>query len=171
MRRLWSNGKAQFRRTILVVVVFTLGIVVGTTSSMELTKADYRWWSELSEDTKKIKVESAFDAYQDGWARGSDAEGFRIDAASENAAQGGIISNATATYIKGIVYKKDGSGHFVSYQKAPTFGKTFGAYQALIDDYYTRFESGRKATIGDILTCLTDQPTMTCAEVAKNVEK
>jgi len=152
---------------ILITAVFALGIAVGTASAVELVNADYGWWSVLSEDTKTNVIDGATDAYINGWQRGSDAEGVRIDTAASNAASAGLITQSAADYIHATVYKKDGSGHYVSYQKTPVFGKTFGAYQALVDNFYARFSSSRKATIGDVLTCLVDDPVLKCDDIAK----
>lgn len=49
-----------------------------------------------------------------------------------------------------------------------SFSKPFVEYQKEVTQFYNDFPDARsKATLGDILTCLSDKPQFTCAQIAK----
>jgi hypothetical protein len=149
-------------------IMFAAGVLTGHASAAAPgVSADAAWWHDVQRDAKADVVHATIDAYETGWLRGSDAEGVRIIAALKSAVAANLVPTATITTVDAIVYKKSASGHYASYDLAPEFSKTFGAYEALMDDFYVRFPKASSATIGDIMTCLADVPVFSCDQVAK----
>lgn len=150
----------------VLICTFVLGVGVGRLSA-QVVAADAAWWGSVRDDARPDVVHSGIDGYIEGWDRGSDAEGYRIDRGVIGAADAGLITKQAAQLVHNLVYKKDSQGVYVSYQAEPSFSKTFGAYMDLIDDFYTRHPGATKAKFGAILTCLSDQPVFLCDDVAK----
>lgn len=160
--RRWLPVLAVLTMTIL----FVAGVIVGRTSAA-VVNADATWWRAVTTDARADVIHAGIDGYRSGWDDGSTAEGVRIDAALKSAADSNLVPRAAASYVHNVVYQKDAAGHYVSFAAQPQFSKTFGAYAALLDGFYTTNPQATSAIFGDILTCLTDAPVQSCAAVAK----
>lgn len=111
---------------------------------------DLGWWAAMSDDAQLTAVSAAVNAYTHAYRDGY------IDAAI----------HARKKYHSTQTMAQVGSDPGLSV----TFSKSFGEYQTEVTQFYNMFADARsKATLGDILACLSDRPTFTCAQVAKFV--
>jgi len=145
--------------------LFIGGLAVGRLSAQGVS-ADAGFWSAMNVSQRTQVVEGAIDAYVSGWVEGTSAEGARIDREVLVAADAHVLDASASLFVHDVVNQKDSNGRYRAFAHEPTYSKTFGAYAAQIDDFYARFPRSSGVTVGEVLTCLADEPIRSCRDQA-----
>lgn len=137
------------RKTAFLLAIIGALAFLGGRASAQITRIDLdlSWWHAVDTTARPDVVAGMVTAFEEGWISGSDAEGERlVDAAPANVRQ--LIYN--------LVYEKNSAGDYVSLLAQPVFSKSFGFYEAGIDDYYLRFPQKSSVHVGYVIGCLAD---------------
>ena len=101
--------------------------------------------------------------YQEWHRFDSNSDGNDINKAANSAMQVGLV--------EGFVQGAMAIGMLDRGNKAITWSKTWGAYIALVDDFYERNQNAHTAPLYSIMLCLADKPAFTCGQVASTYAK
>lgn len=134
----------------LAIILFFVSVTrLQALGQMHLVIEDGGWWESLSSDQQFVAVESALSAFQTAY----------YDAIADTAF---IVHPDSYSDYMALVQKAD--------HKVPQFSHTFVYYQSAITDFYVTHEAARKALVASVLGCLADNPTTSCANVAREAE-
>jgi hypothetical protein len=98
-------------------------------------------------------------------------EWHRFDSNSDNYIAKAANSSMQIGLIEGFVQGAMAIGMLDRGNEAITWSKTWGAYIALVDDFYERHQNARTAPLYSIMLCLADKPKPTCEQVASTYAK
>lgn len=94
----------------------------------------------------------------------------QLSASQQVAAVMGAISAFRGGYVEGIVAATapGSSARAIAAKHLPGFSHIMGFYVSAVTDFYVRYPEGSHAEIGDVLSCLSDNPWTPCSDVAKH---
>lgn len=104
----------------------------------------FSWWSGLSDTEKLSAIQATIDAYQAGY----------LD---------GLIRGSRAS--GGKVPKETFRQYF------PFFSGTVGFYRDAVSQFYSSHPDAQRATIGQIMSCLSQMPLYTCDEIVQQASQ
>jgi hypothetical protein len=120
-----------------LTLVLLLVLMIPVRAS-EIVLSDGPWWSQLSLSQKRTAVLAAQVAYTEGYV-----DGYSLVAVPGSAAWKFAVRHS------------------------PSFSHSIGYYIAAITDFYDKYPQGARVDIGAVMTCLSDNPIMSCANVVK----
>lgn len=123
-----------------IIVLFLVLAPLAKASGTEAISEDGEWWSSLDESQQLAAVQGALDAYETGVGDGALQASLRLG------------SETHAFSIVGLLRRR--------------FPHTFGYYMAAITSFYAEHPTASKATIGAVMTCLSESPFLSCSELA-----
>jgi hypothetical protein len=149
--------------TVIALALVMMSAAFGAGVAADKVVMNRAWWNDtIPEGARVYIIEGSTDAYQSGWLAGSTAEGVRVlNEARE------VLPATALDEVHTIVYRKEQSGEYASFDALPTFSKTFGEYEKEISGFYTTYPNAGDAEFGEILGCLSDNPQITCSDLAK----
>jgi len=106
---------------------------------------DYDWWSALSSSQQLLALESALQTYGVAYTMGAFSTAGNARMPLDDA--------------KALVSKDAGEY---------TFSQNLVHYQSAITSFYARYPKAHRVSIGAILVCLADAPTISCETVASS---
>ena len=137
-------------RSIVVALALAGILTVGAARALatETISTDAVWWNSLDESQQDLAVLASMEAFWEGFGAG------------------------TATQESYDTLSTSG-GHKVRESLRPPiprveFSKTIGTYRHEITDFYVNHPEASTETIGGILWCLSDEPLLSCDEIAKD---
>ncbi|HUY11789.1 MAG TPA: hypothetical protein VMV73_05965 [Candidatus Dormibacteraeota bacterium] len=117
-----------------------------TTKPSKIIHVDGTWWAGLSSDEQILTVEALVYSYQAAFDNGF------IRAAKKDVAE--YHSTRTTAQLT------------ADDAQNVSFSKTFGTYQQEITDFYSAHPGSMGVNLGDVMSCLSDDPQFSCAFVA-----
>jgi hypothetical protein len=139
-------GNSIVRRVAIALILACAALLIRPASATELVDFDGTWWTSLTDDEQVTAVEGLLGGYESGFNNGYLAAG--VNDVNH------YHSTRSAAQLTG---DPSSNVHFT---------KTFGAYQQEITDFYSAHQSSMHATVGDVMSCLSDDPQFTCDQVA-----
>ena len=113
----------------------------------EFVSLDGTWWTSLTDEGQLTAIQGILSGYESGYNNGYIAAGVNDVLHYHSTRSGPQLTGDPSS-----------STHF---------SKTFGTYQQEVTDFYSRFTSSMSVTVGDVLSCLSDDPQFTCDQVSK----
>lgn len=130
-------------RAFIGAVLLTIGFLAAgaDASAQPALLEDFNWWAGLTRGEQLVAIETAVDAYPAGWADGATSAEIFLGSRAYRGAQ--------------------------RHRDYPKFSHTFGFYASAVSDFYALHPSAHKASVGDIIGCLADNPSTSCNDLAK----
>lgn len=113
----------------------------------EFVSLDGTWWTSLTDVNQLTAIQGILSGYESGYNNGYLAAGMNDVLHYHSTRSGPQLTGDPSAFTH--------------------FSKTFGAYQQEVTDFYSRFTSSMSVTVGDVLSCLSDDPQFSCDQVSK----
>jgi hypothetical protein len=143
--RRYSAFATVLKSAVLVIVIFLAGLV--PVRATEFVALDGNWWTSLTDEQQLTAIQGILSGYETGYNNGYLAAGLNDVLHYHSTRSGAQLTEDPASDTH--------------------FSKTFGAYQQEITDFYSRYPGSMGLTVGDVLSCLSDNPQFTCEQVSK----
>jgi hypothetical protein len=131
---------------IIGVLVFAF-VITAPANATDLVSFDGTWWTSLTDEQQVVAIQGLLSGYEDGYNSGYIAAGVND------------VNHYHSTRSQAqLAGDPNGNVHF---------SKTFGTYQQEVTDFYSQYRSSINVTVGNVMSCLSDDPQFTCAQVSK----
>jgi hypothetical protein len=155
----------MYRVVSFAAFMFLLGSVVGATTSVSV---DGAWWASLTQNEQYAAVEAIADSYPVGYTSGYiDGRLSALNAFSQSLLESRMPAAQQSRLF--ALYSKHAGGPLP--KARPLFRKTFASYVDGITYFYSRHPEAQELTISNMLTCVQDNPDMSCDAVAADYVK
>ena len=129
-----------------LVFVFAL-VIIAPARATDLVAFDGTWWTGLTDEQQVVAIEGLLSGYKEGYNSGYIAASVNdLNHYHSTRSQAQLVGDPSANVH---------------------FSKTFGAYQQEVTDFYSQYRSSMNVTVGNVMSCLSDDPQFTCAQVSK----
>ena len=122
-------------------------VIIAPAKATDLVSFDGTWWTGLTDEQQLTAIQGLLSGYQEGYNSGYIAAAVNdINHYHSTRSQAQLAGDPSA------------SVHF---------SKTFGTYQQEVTDFYSQHNSSMTIAVGNVMSCLSDNPQFTCAQVSK----